>query len=167
MLVLGIDPGSQRTGWGVVESKGNELLLLDAGVIRAGSGLALEKRLAHLQRELQQILERFAPAMVGMETVFHGPNTRSLVTLGQARGSLMAAVGACDTMLVELSPGEVKKAVTGRGGATKEQVEHMVGVLLGPALRECLGGRRQLDATDALAVAIATLHREALSSLGA
>jgi len=99
-----------------------------------------------------------------MESVFHGPNTRSLVVLGQARGSILAAVGATETRLVELSPAEVKKAVTGRGGATKEQVAHMIGALLGPAVRDmeqALGVRGKLDATDALAVAIATLHREA------
>ena len=94
-----------------------------------------------------------------METVFHGPNVRSLVTLGQARGALMATIGATGLTLLELAPRAVKKALTGRGGATKEQVEHMVGVLLGPALAKQTAGRRMLDATDALAVAIAALHR--------
>jgi crossover junction endodeoxyribonuclease RuvC len=92
--------------------------------------------------------------------VFHGVNTRSLVTLGQARGAILAAVGTRQAALTELSPSEIKKAVTGRGGATKEQVAHMVGVLLGPRAREVIAAAGAgLDATDALAVALACLHR--------
>ncbi len=156
MIVLGIDPGSRRTGWGVVRAEGSQLTLLAAGVLRPSVKDRLEHRLACLQSELREVLDHHAPDWVGMESVFHGVNTRSLVILGQARGALMAEVGGCSARLIELSPAEVKKAVTGRGGATKEQVEHMVGVLLGPSAREM---PRQLDATDALAVALATQHR--------
>jgi crossover junction endodeoxyribonuclease RuvC len=161
MIVLGVDPGSQRTGWGVVAKRGHELVLVDLGVIKAGTARTpLHHRLAYLQVELSAILKTHEPDLVGMETVFHGPNTRSLVTLGQARGALLASVGSTGLPLVELSPAEVKKALTGRGGATKEQVKHMVGVLLGPALAKQTGGKRMLDATDALAVGIAALHRQ-------
>ena len=159
---MGVDPGSQRTGWGVVRQEGSRLLLSAAGVLRAPAKGTPAERMASLHRGLVTLLEEWAPDVVGMETVFHGPNTRSLVVLGQARGALMAAVGGSEATLFEISPAEVKKAVTGRGGAKKEQVSHMVGVLLGPGALEAAaaaGVSGALDATDALAVALATLHR--------
>ncbi len=194
MLVLGIDPGSSRTGYGCIAREGSRLRLLDAGVLAPKRGGSLAERLDHLHGRLTEVLLQWSPDLVAMETVFHGVNTRSLVVLGQARGALMAAVGAGTCPLCELSPAEVKKAVTGRGAATKDQVAHMVGLLLGPASRggrsprSALGvasdgaiagssgteagtGRPEAvvtaldlpklsrDATDALAVAIAALHR--------
>ncbi len=166
MIVVGIDPGSQRTGWGVVESDGQRLRAAAMGVIRPGERLPLERRLAAIHAEVLAILQSYAPHCVAIETVFHGVNTRALVTLGQARGAVMAAAGAQGARVLELAPAEVKKAVTGRGQATKEQVAHMVSVLVDPASRERLSAGRAdrvgLDATDALAVAIAALHRLAL-----
>ena len=155
MIVLGIDPGSHRTGWGVIEAVGSRLRPVAMGTLRTTRVHGLERRLAVLQAGLEALLDEHRPDCVGMEAVFHGPNVRSLVTLGQARGALLASVGARELPLVELSPSEVKKGITGNGAATKEQVEHMVGVLL----RGLAGARRQLDATDALAVAVAAVHR--------
>jgi len=165
MLVLGIDPGSRRTGWGVIEERGTALVMRDMGVIRPGDGLPLEVRLAAIHAGVAELLRSYGPECVGIESVFHGVNTRSLVILGQARGAVMAAVGAASRALIELSPAEIKKAVTGNGQATKEQVAHMVGVLLGPEVRERTAAARKVsaaaDATDALAIAIASLHRRA------
>lgn len=168
MIVLGIDPGSHRTGWGVIEVQGSRLRPVALGTLRATRVDGLERRLAVLQAGLEALLDEHLPEVVGMEAVFHGPNVRSLVTLGQARGALLAAVGARELPLVELSPAEVKKGITGNGAATKEQVEHMVAVLLGPELRALAGDKRQLDATDALAVAVAAVHRRnrRVSALG-
>jgi crossover junction endodeoxyribonuclease RuvC len=163
MLVLGIDPGSRRTGWGVIEERGATLTMRDMGVIRPGDGLPLERRLAAIHGAVAELLRSYGPECVGIETVFHGVNTRALVTLGQARGAVLAAVGAEQRQLLEMSPAEIKKAVTGNGQATKEQVAHMVGVLLGPEVRARITAAREksaaADATDALAVAIAALHR--------
>lgn len=181
MLMLGIDPGSQVTGFGVVRRAGSRLELVEMGVLRPGRGKPLPERLARLSDGMAELLARLEPDCVGMESVFHGPNTRSLVTLGQARGALLAQVGRAHKPVVELSPSEIKKAVTGRGSATKEQVGHMVGVLLGPSFRAPATGEPSgrsssgahegtrveavpLDATDALAVAIAALHRRAASA---
>ncbi len=162
MVVLGLDPGSLRTGWGVVESDGSRLVAVDVGVLRAAASLPLPARLARLHAEVARILERYAPEAVAIEAVFHGPNVRSLVTLGQARGALLAAAGARGVPVLELAPAEVKKAVTGRGSATKEQVAHMVGALLGAQARAQLAtAALPADATDALAVAIAAIHRRA------
>jgi len=162
MKFLGIDPGSRAMGWGVVEERGSTLAVLGMGTVRPRAADPLARRLATIHAEVTSMLQSYAPDCVAIEMVFHGVNTRSLVTLGQARGAILAAVGGIEADLVELSPAEVKKAVTGRGGATKEQVAHMVGVLLGPEAREIIaqssGGN---DATDALAVALAAMHRSA------
>lgn len=160
MALLGIDPGSLRTGWGLVASEGGRLTVVDVGVARPPAGAPLSERLAFLHAEVSRILASYEPEAVAIETVFHGPNVRALVTLGQARGAILAAVGARSTPLVEISPAEVKKAVTGRGAASKEQVAHMVGLLLGAAARARLADAAlPADATDALAVAIAGVHR--------
>jgi len=166
MIVLGIDPGSLRTGWGVVRSEGQRLHAAGLGVIRPGARLPLERRLAAIHAELVGILQSYAPECVAIETVFHGVNTRALVTLGEARGVVMAVAGSREARLIELAPAAIKKAVTGRGQATKEQVAHMVSVLLDPGSRQQLQQESARgahhDATDALAVAIAALHRLAL-----
>jgi len=162
MALLGIDPGSLRTGWGLIVSEAGRLAIVDVGVVRHPAGTALPARLAHLHAEISRILGSYAPDAIAIETVFHGPNVRALVTLGQARGAILAAAGARGVPLVEISPAEVKKAVTGRGGASKEQVATMVGLLLGaPARARLAAAALPADATDALAVAIAGLHRRA------
>jgi crossover junction endodeoxyribonuclease RuvC len=164
MIALGIDPGSHRTGWGLVRQEGSKYVLLDVGLIKLRPAAPLHERLARLYGDLTTLLELRTPDMVGLESVFHGPNTRSLVTLGQARGALLAAVGSHDIPLVDLSPAEVKKSVTGRGSATKDQVAHMMAALLGHRAAEqahALGKQGRYDATDALAVAVATLQRRA------
>jgi len=128
--------------------------------------MELSQRLADLHAGLADLLSRYTPQLVAVESVFHGPNARSLVILGQARGALLAAVGSSGVRFVDLSPAEVKKAVTGRGGAAKDRVAQMVEVMLGPALAEHLkaldiaSAAGRLDATDALAVAIAAIHRD-------
>jgi len=160
MNLLGLDPGSLRTGWGVVAHEGSSLRVLDVGVVRPGAAEPLPTRLATLHAEVTRIVALYAPEAVAIESVFHGPNTRALVVLGQARGAILAAAGARGVPVLELSPAEVKKSVTGRGAATKEQVAHMVGVLLGAQARTLLAAARlPADATDALAVAIAAAHR--------
>jgi crossover junction endodeoxyribonuclease RuvC len=162
MIALGIDPGSHRTGWGLVRQEGSKYVLLDVGLIKTRAGGPLHERLAQLHGDLTALLARNSPDLVGLESVFHGPNTRSLVTLGQARGALLAALGVFHGPVIDLSPAEVKKAVTGRGSATKDQVAHMMGALLGHVASqkaEELGKQGRYDATDALAVAVAALQR--------
>ena len=162
MRVLGIDPGSLRLGWGVVDRAGSGIALAGTGVIRPSASWSPARRLAHIHAELLGILQSYGPACIAIESVFHGVNTRALVMLGQARGAALAAAGTSPAALIELSPAEVKRAVTGNGQATKDQVAHMVGVLLGPTAREQLAAQGPArDATDALAVAIAGVHRSA------
>jgi crossover junction endodeoxyribonuclease RuvC len=160
MRVLGIDPGSLRVGWSVVERVGSTLQLHDMGVVRPRARDPLAQRLAFIHEELSGIRASYAPELTAIESVFHGVNTRALVTLGQARGVAMAVAGRAGGEVLELSPAEIKKGVTGRGGATKDQVAHMVAILLGPEAQARLAqsGLPQ-DVTDALAIAIAALNR--------
>jgi crossover junction endodeoxyribonuclease RuvC len=167
MALLGIDPGSLRMGWGLVASERGRLTVVEVGVVRPRAGMPLPERLAVLHAEVSRILASYEPEAVAIETVFHGPNVRALVTLGQARGAIVAALGARGLPLFEISPSEVKKAVTGRGSADKSQVAQMVGLLLGAAARARLAeAALPADATDALAVAIAGLHRRSNPLLG-
>lgn len=167
MIVLGIDPGSRRTGWGVIRQDGSALHLVAAGVLQPDADQDLAQRLAFLHAGMVRLLTAHRPDAVGVESVFHGPNTRSLVILGHARGALLSAVGTHAVELIDLSPAEVKKAITGRGGARKEQVAHMVRAVLGPSLSSLDGSldALALDASDALGVAIATAHRRRMAKL--
>jgi crossover junction endodeoxyribonuclease RuvC len=146
--VLGLDPGSRFTGFGCIEARGNRCQLIAQGRISCGKETPLAERLAVLSRELVELLDRLEPAVVAVEEPFHGANTRSLIVLAQARGALLATLGARQVPVAEYSPAEVKKAVTGNGRADKQQVSRMVSLLLGGV------GPSSADAADALAVAL-------------
>jgi crossover junction endodeoxyribonuclease RuvC len=144
--VLGIDPGSQRTGYGCVDSDGRCHHLVRCGAIRAAAGGGFPDRLASIHRELTSVIRDCAPDCVAIENLFHATNVRSALLLGHARGVAMLPV-------VEYTPAEIKRAVVGYGRAEKVQVQRMMKLLLGldrvPASH---------DAADALAVAICHLH---------
>ena len=162
-VVLGLDPGSRYTGYGVVEKRGSRLELRAQGRIAVPSATPLPERLARLAAGLKEVLERHSPEAAGVETPFHGANSRSLIVLAQARGALLATLGARGCGVFEYSPSQVKAAVTGSGRAPKAQVERMVRTLLG-----CPSAELTSDAADALAVAVCCaqrLRREALEAL--
>ena len=154
MRIFGIDPGSERTGYGCVETDGRRHHLVACGAILALSGDPFPQRLARIHRELTALLASHRPDCVAVENLFHASNARSALKLGHARGvAILAAVEAgCE--VVEYTPAEVKRAVVGYGRAEKQQVQQMVKLLLG--LREAPA---PYDAADALAVAICHLHR--------
>ncbi len=149
MIVLGLDPGSRYTGYGVVEQEGSRLRELDSGRIALVSEASPAARMALLAESVEQALDRWQPAAAALETLFHGRNSRSLIALAQARGVILSVLGRRGLDVEEVSPAEVKKAVCGNGRADKTQVARMVEVLLGAS-----AGRRSVDASDALAVAI-------------
>ncbi len=160
MLILGIDPGSQATGYGVVESRGSKLDAVDFGVLSSTAKTPLAERLAALHQGMSQLVFKYRPEVVALETPFAGINPRSLIVLSQARGALIAAVAAHQVTIREYAPSQVKSAVTGHGRADKHQVAHMVRLLLSlpsEALKH--------DISDALAVAICCAHREAFERL--
>lgn len=127
MIVLGVDPGTAITGYGVV-SYGSRVsaTLVECGVIRTSSKAPLPKRIREIYEGISALVLRFEPDVVSVEEVFHGKNARSALTLGHARGAILLAASMQDVTIAEYSPRAIKKAVTGYGAATKEQVAYMV-----------------------------------------
>ncbi len=156
--VLGIDPGTLVTGYGIVALRGTEIRLLTCGTITNHSGMPMPLRLQKIYRGIQTLVKKHAPDEVAVESAFYGKNVQSALKLGHARGvSLLAAVEE-DLPTAEYSPREVKQAVAGRGNATKEQVRFMVRAILNAP-----SDMMALDASDALAVAICHCHRSVTS----
>ena len=153
MRIFGIDPGSERTGYGCVETDGRRHQLVACGAISARPGDPFPQRLARIHRELVAQLAACRPQCVAVESLFHAVNARTALKLGHARGvAILAAVEAgCD--VVEYTPAEIKRAVVGYGRAEKHQVQQMIKLLLG--LDRAPSPH---DAADALAVAVCHLH---------
>jgi len=153
MRILGIDPGSRFTGYGIIEVSGDRITAVHHGVIKAGSG-EFPERLGVIFSGIRELIEEYAPGEVAIETVFVSKNASSALKLGQACGAAMCAAISRDLPVAEYSPRSVKQAIVGRGSADKVQVQHMVGVLL--QLKEKLSE----DAADALAVALCHQHTQ-------
>ena len=151
--ILGIDPGSQRTGVGIVDADatGRARHVYHAPLLLLGDG-DFPQRLKRLLDGLGEIIETWRPDEVAIEKVFMGKSALSALKLGHARGAALCAAVMRDLPVHEYAPKEVKLAVVGQGGADKTQVQHMVGVMLN------LQGKLQADAADALAVAITHAH---------
>lgn len=151
--ILGIDPGSQRTGVGIidVDATGRVTHVHHQPLVLLGAD-SFPQRLGKLLDGLWELIERHAPDEVAVEQVFLSNNAMSALKLGQARGAAIAACVARQLHVSEYAAREVKLAVVGTGGADKLQVQHMVGLMLG------LTGKLQADAADALAVAITHAH---------
>lgn len=153
MLILGVDPGSRHTGYGLIEKDGPDLAVVAVGTLSPPSKATGPERLAHLGREMGALADRYRPDTAVLESPFHGMNARSLVVLAQARGALMAALAQREVEIREFTPAEVKSAVAGNGRAGKPQVARMVRLLLS------FDGDCSEDATDALAVAVCCAQR--------
>jgi len=124
---MGIDPGTAITGYGVVSRRDDgNVSLLECGVIRTSAGEPLPNRIRDIFLGIGEVIERLQPSSVAVENVFQGQNVRSALTLGHARGAILLAAALQDLPIAEYSPREIKKAVVGSGGATKDQVGYMV-----------------------------------------
>ena len=153
MRVFGIDPGSQRTGYGCVDSDGRRHQLVVCGAVHAGVAATFPEQLSIIYRQLSALIAAQRPDCVAIENIFHAVNARSALKLGHARGVAMLAATEAGVTVVEYTPAEIKRAVVGYGRAEKAQVGQMVKLLLG------LGAvPTPHDAADALAVAICHLH---------
>ncbi len=126
LIVLGVDPGTARTGYGVVASGEGRLSLLECGVVRTRPRRPLADRIRHIFEAMQSIVERFEPHVLSVEMVFQGKNPQSALTLGHARGAVLLAGALAGIQIAEYSPTAIKSAVVGTGRATKEQVGFMV-----------------------------------------
>ena len=149
MRIVGIDCGTERTGFGVIESDGRSHKLIEAGVIRTKTGYPLEFRLAQIARELRAVLVQHEPHIMSVEEVFYAVNAKSALKLAHVRGVALLLAAEAGLPVSEYSPLEVKISVVGYGRAEKQQVEMMVQSLLGIDRQF-----KSYDATDALAVAI-------------
>lgn len=148
MRIIGIDPGSRATGYGIVEGAASRLVHVAHGVVRTRHGASIADRLAEIHRGVAAVVDEHAPEQAVVEQVFVAGNPRSAIVLGQARGAALAALAGAGLAVDEISAREVKQAVTGNGGAGKSDVQVMVARLLG------LPAAPPSDAADALAVAI-------------
>jgi len=153
MRILGIDPGSRFTGFGIIEVKGDRAECVTHGVIKTGGG-EFPQRLGIIFSCLQDLIRDHRPDQAAIESVFINRNPGSALKLGQARGAAMCAAIAHGLPVFEYSPRSVKQAVVGRGNAEKAQVNHMVAVLLQ------MHGDIGEDAADALAVALCHQHTQ-------
>lgn len=153
MIVLGIDPGSLTTGYGIIHSEGASHRVAALGCLTARAGASLSVRLRVIHEGLASVLEQYRPQEAAVETTFYGKNVRSALVMGHARGVCLLALEQAGCRLYEYSPLEVKKAVVGRGQADKRQVAFMVRALLG------LRATPPPDAADALAVALCHLQK--------
>ena len=149
--VMGIDPGSVVTGYGIIESDGTRSFHLAHGHIRV-KGASFIERLGHIHAAIGEVLDEWRPSEVAIEQVFLGSNAMSALKLGQARGAAITAVVSRSVPVSEYAPRAVKQVVTGAGGAGKDQVQTMVGALLR------LEQRLQADAADGLAIAVCHAH---------
>jgi crossover junction endodeoxyribonuclease RuvC len=158
--ILGIDPGLNRTGWGVIESSAGRLHCIDAGVIRVPAG-ELPQRLAAILDGLRAVIIATGPVRASVEKVFVNVNPQATLLLGQARGAAICAAVTAGLPVREHTALQVKQAVVGYGKASKEQVQAMVQRLLGLAVVP------PTDAADALACAVCDLHADRLVAAGA
>lgn len=163
MIVLGVDPGTQVTGYGVVHGESaNAATLVECGVIRTTASDALPVRLREIHEGIAELITRHSPDVMSIEDVFYARNVRTTVVLGHARGVILLAAAQRDIRVHEMTPRAIKKAVSGTGGATKEQVQFMVTKLL-----RLKSAPRPADAADGVAAALGYLmgaHLEAAAS---
>ncbi len=150
-LILGIDPGSRITGYGVVRDTGRGCEYIASGCIRTGSG-ELQERLLIVFRGVREVIQTYGPVTMGIEKVFMARNADSALKLGQARGAAIVAASEEGVEVAEYSASQVKQAIAGTGGADKQQVQMMVMHLLK------LVQKPQIDASDALAIALCHAH---------
>jgi crossover junction endodeoxyribonuclease RuvC len=160
MLVLGIDPGTAITGYGLVEGEGDTLTLVAYGAITTPPDWPLPERLQHIYQELAALIEDGQPTAVAVEELFFSKNVRTALSVGQARGVVLLAAANAGLPIHEYTPLQVKQAIVGYGRATKDQVQQMVRMLLG------LDSVPQPDdAADAIAVAICHIHSAKLTAM--
>lgn len=152
-ILLGIDPGSRITGYGVIAIRGNKAEYLGSGCIRVMDE-SLPKRLKNVFDGVSEIIKQFKPTEFAIEQVFMAKNPDSALKLGQARGAAIVAATCVDLPVYEYSARQIKQSVVGKGNADKTQVQHMVTYLLK------LAKTPQADAADALAVALCHLHTQ-------
>ncbi|MBC7250577.1 MAG: crossover junction endodeoxyribonuclease RuvC [Anaerolineae bacterium] len=160
MLILGLDPGTAITGYGLVREVEGQLIAVDYGVITTPSEAELDKRLLQIYQGLSALISRHKPDAVAVEKLFFSRNVRTAMAVGQARGVALLTAALAGVPVYEYTPLEIKQAIVGYGGAEKQQVQQMVKLLLNLAEVP-----QPDDAADAIAVAVCHLHSARLVDL--
>ena len=153
MIIIGIDPGSRKTGYGIIEKDNNKNIYIDSGCIKLKETLPLAERLVELDKQMEIILTEFKPDCASIESIFFSKNAKSALVLGHARGVALLKLAAHHLPIHEYSPLQVKQSLVGVGRASKDQVQHMVRVLLNQKQKPMND-----DESDALAIAITHSH---------
>ena len=157
--IVGIDPGSRVTGYGIIDSNGQQSRHVSSGVINALKAGDTAARLQTIYREVMAVIHQYKPTELAVERVFVARNADSALKLGQARAAAICASFGWDLPVYEYAAREVKQAVVGKGGASKEQVQHMIGVLLD------IDTKLPADASDALGIALCHAHTRTVNRL--
>lgn len=159
--IIGLDPGLRNTGWGVIEAEGTRLIYVADGAVHSDAEAPFAERLLQIHEQVLRVLKEFTPDEAAIEETFVNMDARATLKLGQARGAVMLAPAALRIPVAEYAPNQVKKSVVGAGHAEKQQVKHMVKVLLPKA------ALKTADSTDALAIAICHAHHRGAKNLAA
>jgi crossover junction endodeoxyribonuclease RuvC len=159
MRVLGIDPGSETLGWGVVEGAGLKYSLVDFGTVRSNAKLAFSKRLLRVYQGVEEVVDKYSPDVLAIEDTFYAVNVGVALKLGQVRGVMLLLAEQREIEIAEYSPRLIKQTVVGYGAAEKQQVQEMVRVLLRMKTIPT-----PHDAADALAIAICHFHHAGMKS---
>lgn len=157
--IIGIDPGLRNTGWGIIEVEGTRLSYVADGAVHSDADASLAERLTQIHRQLAAIVSQFAPDEAAVEETFVNKDARATLKLGQARGVAVLVPALAGLLVAEYAPNQIKKSVVGAGHAEKDQVKHMVRILLPKAQLNTA------DSTDALAIAICHAHHRGLQTL--
>ncbi len=152
MLVLGVDPGSRVTGYGLVEKENNQMTCIDAGIISSSTKIPFYERIHKIFESMVDIMTHHRPQEMAIEDVFFAKNVKSSLKLGHARGAVLIAAVQCNVKIFDYTPLEIKKSIVGYGRASKEQVRSMVQIILK------MKTQPELDTSDALATAICHLN---------
>ncbi|NJM31147.1 MAG: crossover junction endodeoxyribonuclease RuvC [Rhizobiales bacterium] len=157
--IIGLDPGLRNTGWGIVEQHGSRLSYVADGAVHSDANAPLAERLLQIHQQLLDVFRSFSPDEAAIEETFVNKDARATLKLGQARGVVMLAPAALGIPVSEYAPNQIKKSVVGAGHAEKDQVKHMVKLLLPKAQLN------SADSVDALAIAICHAHHRGSQSL--
>jgi crossover junction endodeoxyribonuclease RuvC len=155
MIILGIDPGSRITGFGIVDNQANSMAYIASGNIKV-DGDSLPQRLGYIFAAIKEVIEEHQPEQMGIENVFMARNADSALKLGQARGAAICAAHQAGLEIAEYAPREIKQAIVGTGAASKDQIQHMV--------KRLLGIKQDLKADEADGLAIAICHAQFYAS---
>ena len=160
MIILGIDPGLTKTGFGIISISNNNTKLIDYGIIEPDKHASLSERLLTIHEDIEKLINMYLPTIFSIEEVFYGKNIKSALLLGQARGSAMITAAKYNIPVFEYSAKKVKQAITGNGNADKTQVQYMIKNMLNMKILP-----HPLDASDAIAIALCHLNQIKINEL--